>query len=125
VDELRPAGAVVATRYHNVISAIRLCKPTISVGYAAKHDAVMAEVGLAEFSQRAGTLDIDRLIGQFTELQNRAPELRAELAKRNEALAEKARVQFGALSLLLFPASAQADQLANHSQSRPQSYIKG
>jgi polysaccharide pyruvyl transferase WcaK-like protein len=121
VEALRPVSAVVATRYHNVISAIRLCKPTISVGYAAKHDAVMAEVGLAEFCQRAGMLDADRLIEQFTEIQSRAPELRAELAKRNQALAEQAKVQFAALSSLLFAASAEAD----HSQSRQQSYIKG
>jgi len=125
VEALRPVGAVVATRYHNVISAIRLCKPTISVGYAAKHDAVMAEVGLAEFCQRAGTFDADRLIQQFIEMQSRAPELRAELAKRNQALAKQAEVQFAALSSLLFPASAEAGQPANHSQSRQQSYIKG
>ena len=125
VKALRPVGAVVATRYHNVISAIRLCKPTISVGYAAKHDAVMAEVGLAEFCQRAGTLDAGRLIEQFIELQSRAPGLRAELAKRNQALAEQAKVQFTALSSLLFPACAEAGQPANHSQSRQQSYIKG
>lgn len=111
VDALRPVGTVVATRYHNVISAIRLCKPTISVGYAAKHGAVMADVGLAEFCQRAGALDVDQLIGQFAELQARAPELRAELAKRNEALGEQAKVQFKELSWLLFPASARAGQL--------------
>jgi polysaccharide pyruvyl transferase WcaK-like protein len=117
VHALRPAGAVVATRYHNVISAIRLCKPTISVGYAAKHDAVMADAGLSEFCQHAGTLDVDRLIEQFTELQSRAPELRAELVKRNQALAEQAKIQFGALSSLLFPATAEPDQLSGHSQS--------
>lgn len=111
VAALRPAGAVVATRYHNVISAIRLCKPTISIGYAAKHDAVMADVGLAEFSQRAGALDAGQLIEQFTELQIRAPELRAQLAERNDALARQAKVQFEALSLLLFPPPAQAGQL--------------
>lgn len=111
VDALSLAGTVVATRYHNVISAIRLCKPTISVGYAAKHDAVMADVGLAEFCQRAGTLDVGRLIEQFTELQLRAPELRAQLAERNDALTRQAQVQFEKLSLLLFPAPAGAGQL--------------
>lgn len=111
LDALRPAGTVIATRYHNVITAIRLCKPTISVGYAAKHDAVMAEVGLPEFCQRAGALDVDQLIEQFTELQIRAPALRAQLGKRNEALAEQAQVQFETLSLLLFPAPAEAGQL--------------
>jgi polysaccharide pyruvyl transferase WcaK-like protein len=116
-DALRPAGTVVATRYHNVISAIKLCKPTISLGYAAKHDAVMAAVGLADFCQHAGALDVDRLVEQFKELQIRAPELRAELAMRNEVLSAEAKVQFATLSSVLFPAPAQAGPPHSPSQS--------
>jgi polysaccharide pyruvyl transferase WcaK-like protein len=117
VDTLRPVGAVIAARYHNVISALRLCKPTISVGYAAKHDAVMAQVGLADFCQRANALDVERLIEQFKELQVRAPELRAELAKRNEALAAESEVQFAELSSVLFPAAVRDGQLPAQSRS--------
>lgn len=105
------AGTVVATRYHNVICALRLCKPTISIGYAAKHDAVMADLGLGEFCQRAGALDVDKLIEQFTELQSRARELRPEIAERNAALARQLAGQFAVLSSLLFPPSAQNREL--------------
>ena len=44
---MAPVGAVVATRYHNVICALKLAKPVVSVGYAAKNVAIMADMGLS------------------------------------------------------------------------------
>ena len=111
VEAMRPTGTVIATRYHNIICAVRLGKPTISISYAAKHDAVMADVGLGAYSQRAGALDVDRLIEQFTDLQIRTPELRPQVAERNAMLARQLGVQFKTLSSLLFPAPAHAGQL--------------
>ena len=35
----------------------------------------MAEMGLAEFCQSARSLDVDRLIEQFTELESRSAQL--------------------------------------------------
>ncbi len=60
MDVMAPAGAIIATRYHNLICALRLAKPTISLSYAAKHDTLMSAMGLAEFSQQAAALDLDR-----------------------------------------------------------------
>ena len=60
-----PAGVIVATRYHNVMCALKLCKPTISLGYSQKFVNLMADMGLAEFGQFAYSLDLDRLIEQF------------------------------------------------------------
>ena len=31
---MAPVGTVVATRYHNVMCALKLSKPTISLGYS-------------------------------------------------------------------------------------------
>jgi polysaccharide pyruvyl transferase WcaK-like protein len=59
---------VVATRFHNVICALKLARPTVSIGYDAKNEAIMAEMGLAEFSQYIETLDLDRLEEQTAEL---------------------------------------------------------
>ena len=67
IRELAPLGMVVATRYHNVMCALKLCKPTISLGYSRKFISLMADMGLAEFNQFADSLDVDRLIEQFTE----------------------------------------------------------
>jgi len=108
---MAPVGTVVATRFHNIICALRLCKPTIAIGYAAKHDAVMADVDMAEFCQDARALDADQLAAQFAELEKRASELRMQIAQRNTVLAGQLATQFAELSSILFPASAQSGQL--------------
>jgi polysaccharide pyruvyl transferase WcaK-like protein len=98
---MAPAGAVAATRYHNLICALLLGKPTISLGYAAKHQALMAETGLAEFCQPADNLDASALIDQLAELQNRSAEVRAMIAEHNADRASRVAEQFTALSGLL------------------------
>ena len=62
-------SCVIAIRYHNVMCALRLGKPTMSLGYAGKHVVLMEEMGLGEFCQSANSLDLDLLIKQFTELK--------------------------------------------------------
>ena len=76
---------VVATRYHNVMCALKLCKPTISLGYSRKFISLMADMGLAEFHQFADSVDLDRLIEQFKELESRRAQLQQKMAERNAA----------------------------------------
>lgn len=106
MEAMAPAGTIVATRYHNVICALRLAKPTISLGYGAKHDALMSQMGLAEYCQDARALDVDRLIEQFADIQSRSAQLRPAIAERTEALAREVAEQFRYLSALLIPYSA-------------------
>lgn len=106
MEAMAPAGTIVATRYHNVICALRLAKPTIALGYGAKHIALMSQMGLAEYCQDARALDVDRLIEQFADIQRRSAQLRPAIAERNEALAREVAEQFRYLSALLIPYSA-------------------
>jgi polysaccharide pyruvyl transferase WcaK-like protein len=99
--EMARVDAVVASRYHNVLVALKLCKPTVAVGYAAKSDALMAEMGLAEFCQSMKDLDVDRLIKQFTLAVERKVELKAVLATRNAEMTRRVDLQFAELSALL------------------------
>ncbi|MFC4001652.1 polysaccharide pyruvyl transferase family protein [Prauserella oleivorans] len=94
-------GCVVATRYHNVLCALRLGKPVVSIGYATKNDALMESMGLGRFCQSIRTLDVDRLIAQFTELEQRSGELRALLAERDGQVARTVEKQFEAMSAAL------------------------
>jgi polysaccharide pyruvyl transferase WcaK-like protein len=105
---IAPLGTVVATRYHNVICALRLGKPTISLGYSPKFASLMADMGLPDFSQIAHSLDVDRLIEQFTELQSHSAQVRVTMAERNAAKKRELDQQFAALNALLFPASVPA-----------------
>jgi polysaccharide pyruvyl transferase WcaK-like protein len=95
-------GAVVATRFHNVMCGIKLGKPTISLGYAPKNVSLMEDMGQAEFIQSANTLDVGRLIEQFTEAERRSAQLRAVMAERAAANGQLLDQQFARLSELLF-----------------------
>jgi polysaccharide pyruvyl transferase WcaK-like protein len=99
--EMARVDAVVASRYHNVLAALKLGKPTVAVGYAAKSDALMAEMGQAEFCQSIRDLDVDRLVKQFTLLAERDEEVRAVLARRNAEMTRRVEWQLAELSALL------------------------
>ena len=59
---------VVATRFHNVVGALALSKPVISIGYAKKNDALLGAMGLADFCQHIESLDSALLEQQFAKL---------------------------------------------------------
>lgn len=99
---MQPAGSVIAIRFHNVVAALRLCKPTIAISYSAKHRALMADMGLLEFCRDASPLDVDELIRQFKELQERAPEIRRNLKEPNVRNEHLLAEQFAELSASLF-----------------------
>ncbi len=110
-DQMRAmasAGTVVASRYHNVVCALMLGKPTISLGYSRKHTSLMAEMGLSDFCQDADSLDGELLIKQFIMARERAAELRPGVSACCEAKAVKLREQFALLSELFFPAESPA-----------------
>ena len=96
-------GTVVATRFHNVMCALKLGKPTISLGYAPKNVSLMEDMGQAEFIQSANALDVGLLIEQFTELQERAAQLEPPSAECCRAQAALLAQQFAELSAVLFP----------------------
>jgi polysaccharide pyruvyl transferase WcaK-like protein len=114
MEEMAKVGTVVAIRYHNVLSALMLGKPTLSLSYARKHDFLMADMGLPEFCLPAKTFDVDQLIERFTELQGRSAELTQTMADRNAEKAQLLDRQFAELSRLLFPACAPAQNRAGH-----------
>ena len=101
--EMSPCGSVVAIRYHNLVAALRLSKPTISISYSPKHDVLISEFGLAGLSQPVNMLNVDRLIEQFTELGRRSQELRQAMKERNAANEQVLDAQFAELSAVLFP----------------------
>jgi polysaccharide pyruvyl transferase WcaK-like protein len=104
MDAMAQVDAVVAIRYHNVLSALKLSKPTIAIGYSAKHDSLMADMGVSEFSQSARAIDVDRLIEQFKDLEQRSAQLKVNLAERNAERKRHVELQCSELSSLLFSA---------------------
>jgi len=129
LDELMQKMAcvetVVASRFHNVLCALKLAKPTLSVGYAAKFEMLMTEMGLAEFCQPARSLDLDRLTEQFTELESRSAQLERTMTERTAENARLLKHQFTMLSCLLFGTAEPAGTAAQHERARADILQKG
>lgn len=103
MKETAAADAVVATRYHNLICALKVGTPTLALSYATKSDTLMAQMGLGAYCHPAREVDADRLLEQFRELQQRSTELRRTLVEQNRAAARRLEHQFTALTAALFP----------------------
>jgi polysaccharide pyruvyl transferase WcaK-like protein len=101
MQAMAPAHAVVATRFHSVICALRLGKPVIALSYAPKFAALLGSMGLTEYSQPAKFPDADVLIAQFIELDKRRTELQKDIAAGNAEHERSVAAQFAELSAVL------------------------
>lgn len=95
-DVMRQIGetdVMVATRFHNVVCALKMGRPCISLGYARKNDVLMAEMGLGDFCQHVERFDVDTLVGQFDRLMDEREEharrIRATVAGFEERLGQQ------------------------------------
>src|SRR3954468_17199238 len=68
MQQIADTDIVVATRYHNIVCALRMCRPTISIGYAQKNDALLAQVELSDWCQHVERLDVDLLKAQLARM---------------------------------------------------------
>lgn len=102
MDRMRGVDAVVATRYHNVISALKLAKPTLSIGYAAKNAVLMAEMGVPQYAQSVQDLDVDRLVERFVELEEESGRVRTLLRDGEARQRKRLDEQFAELSARFF-----------------------
>lgn len=111
MKEMSAADTVVATRYHNLVCALKTGTPTLALSYSAKSDSLMARMGLGAYCHPARETDADRLLERFRELERRSAELRRALAERNLDATRRVERQFAALTAALFPASDHAHTL--------------
>jgi polysaccharide pyruvyl transferase WcaK-like protein len=103
LDQTALVETVVATRYHNIVCALKLAKPTVSIGYATKCDVLMEDMGLAEFCQPVKSFDVARLIEHFEEADSRSAELQAVLKERSVARCARVDSQFAEMSRAILP----------------------
>lgn len=99
---MAPCGLVVAARFHNVICAIKLAKPTVATGYSTKHESLMASVGMDAYCMDIRRLDVDLIIKQLDELQDRSAEIQETLKEQHAIHAQAVARQFAELSEVLF-----------------------
>ena len=64
-NEIAQTDLVVASRFHNVLCALMLERPVISLSYHEKNDSLMKEMGLERYCQHMEHFTNERLIEQF------------------------------------------------------------
>lgn len=67
-EQIAATDVVIASRFHNVLSALMVGRPVISLGYHSKNDALMREMGLGAFCHHIESFDADRVLSQFEQL---------------------------------------------------------
>ena len=91
--QIADCDAVIATRFHNVICALKMGKPTISIGYSAKFEALMADIGLSAYCQKVEQLDVELLTRQLRDLLEKRQEItsaiRAQILKYEHRLGQQ------------------------------------
>jgi polysaccharide pyruvyl transferase WcaK-like protein len=93
VEQLLPQIAatdiVVATRFHNVLLALVLNKPVISISFHHKCASLMSEMGLTAYCHDINRMNAERLIEQFQDVEKNAEKMKA-LIRRGVAESRKA-----------------------------------
>ena len=93
MDEINETSAVVVTRYHNLVSALKLGRPAISIEYSQKNRALMDEMGLGDFCQHIEDLDLDLLKQQFQRMFDDRAAIRSQILGVNADFRKRLTVQ--------------------------------
>jgi polysaccharide pyruvyl transferase WcaK-like protein len=75
MQQIALTDIVVASRYHNIVCALAMTRPAISIGYARKNDALLNDTGLGAYCHHIETFNPEHLLGQIDQIFARRAEL--------------------------------------------------
>lgn len=93
MEQIGETDFVVASRFHNVLCALKMGKPTISVSYMPKCNELLDQVGAHGYFQMIEELDVERLKQQFVQLVGDRIRLERVIRDRVSYLQDKLREQ--------------------------------
>ncbi len=99
--QLSLTDVVVATRFHNVLLALLLNKPVLSISYNQKNDELMKVMGLGEFCQPIEDIDLQRLHRQLQKLLAEGDEIRAHVVEQTKLQVRLLDEQYERIFLLV------------------------
>jgi polysaccharide pyruvyl transferase WcaK-like protein len=84
LSQLAATDFVIATRFHNVLLALLLNKPSIAISFHHKCSSLMKQTGLADYCHDIKSLDPHKLIERFCDLESDEEKLKALIKSRVE-----------------------------------------
>ncbi|UCI29354.1 polysaccharide pyruvyl transferase family protein [Mesorhizobium sp. B4-1-4] len=106
MEQISETDIVVATRFHNIVCALKMEKPVISLGYSEKNDALLAEMGLGEYCQHVNAFDVDLLTAHFERAVAANQEIKGLIRARNLAFSKLLDMQYERLLSEVLPPAA-------------------
>jgi polysaccharide pyruvyl transferase WcaK-like protein len=98
-EQMSRAEVVVASRFHNLICALRLARPPVSVGYAGKNHHLMQAMGLESYIQIIDDVDADRLVQQVQSARQAQAELAGQIQAVTAAYPDQIRAVLGQVAV--------------------------
>jgi polysaccharide pyruvyl transferase WcaK-like protein len=99
MSQLAATDMVVATRFHNVLLALALNKPVISISFHHKSVSLMRAMELSDYSLDMSDLEVGQLIERFGALERNAEGLKGSIGRKTDEfrrqLDQQYRVIFG------------------------------
>lgn len=100
LEQIALTDLVIATRFHNVLKALLLERPVISIEYGRKNSDLMNDVGLAVFCHSAETFSVAAVLDQVDQLaampappldrvRSRVAEYKAQLRRQFDVIATR------------------------------------
>ncbi|MBZ5572758.1 MAG: polysaccharide pyruvyl transferase family protein [Acidobacteriia bacterium] len=119
LSQLAATDVVVATRFHNVLLALLLNKPVISISFHHKCVSLMSEMGLSEYWQDINDLSGERLIEQFCQLEKNAGPVKSLIRERAENCRVALDDQYSIIFESMFPGLAISEGFDNMHPTAP------
>jgi polysaccharide pyruvyl transferase WcaK-like protein len=94
LTQLSKTDFVVASRYHSVLLAHLLSKPTIALSYEEKVDSLVEAMGQEAYCLPIDQFEVDTLVKRFSELEANAEAIRAVIAKRTREFRAQLEEQY-------------------------------
>ena len=93
MEAMMDATLVVASRYHNVVCALMMGLPTISLSYNAKNDDLLERYNQREYRQHIECFEVDILMNRTRNAIDNAPLIQSEINTENKAVKDSAMQQ--------------------------------
>ncbi len=97
LTELSLSDIVVATRFHNILFGLYLCKPVLCISYHDKDDSLMKEFAQGEYCVWIDDFKTDELKPMLTKLDQNRSQIQAHLVANVKRFQEAMDEQFGHL----------------------------
>ena len=93
-------------RFHNLVAALTVAKPVVSLGYAGKNARLLADFGVARLDKSIDAFDVDTLLVHLAEAGSHQATARARMVATRDRYAAELSEQLARVSAQVLARSA-------------------